>query len=177
MQLTYRNFFKSFNRNILHTIFILICWCSSLFLGMYLALQVKVYNLLMMRTFLESRMSIVSLACVVILPLLISMIAFRLDRFTLLLTVVCIKACAFGFSCSVVYAFFGDAGWLVRWLLIFTDSILVISQLYYWLRNALTPSRSVYQGVPAYLLLSALLISLEHCFISPLVVSLSERML
>ena len=172
MQLIYRNIFKNINRNVLHTITLLICWCVFLFIGIYTALRVNVQSLLMMRESLMTSTSIFGLACVALFPLLLSVVAFRSGRFLLLVTTVCIKAYAFAFTCCCIYSIFSDAGWMMRWLLVFTDSILLIALMYYWIRNTLQPPANAVRGAGGYLILSSLMIAVDCCFISPLIITL-----
>ncbi len=172
MQIHYRKFFMHFKYNILHTTLVLVCWCVMFLFGVYIASHVNSHNLLLMRTMFESRMSIVSLMCVVLIPFLFSLVAFRLNKFFLLILVVCIKAYAFGFMSCLVYALFFQAGWLMRWLLIFADSVLVIPQLYFWLRNTLSPDPSYVKGRALFLLLSCIAVGTDYFLVSPLAVSL-----
>ena len=131
-------------RNLKHNgffraVILLICWSGFLIFGIYSAAQVRYINSSLMRALINSRMTIVSLACVVFLPFFCSVVAFRLRWRLLLFLVVCIKAFAFGYSCCLVYLTFGNAGWLMRWLLVFTDSISVVPLLCYWCENTLNP--------------------------------------
>lgn len=171
MQIDYRNLRNS---NLMHTVILLACWCVFLISGTYIATQVQCLNTSLMHAVFNSRMSIVLFACVSLLPFLCSAVAFRLGRFFLLIPVVCIKAFLFGFSCCLINLLFGDAGWLMRWLLVFTDSFLVIPLLCYWFKNTLKPSCDAYQGVGAYIILVLVLLCLEFYCIKPILSKLTE---
>ena len=174
LQLICRKLLKFLKRLPLHTVILLACWCVFLFFGIYTAHRVNTTYSSMMHAFINSRMSIVSLTCVAFLPFLYSMVAFRLNQFYLLIPVVCIKAYAFGFICSLICVLFGTAGWLMRLLLVFTDSILVIPLLCYWCVNTLSSGKTRYSEIWSYIFLLLISVSIEYSFISPILAKLLD---
>lgn len=170
MQITH----QIFSSSQIKAAILLTSWCSFLLFGIYTASQVSVLHSSLMHVLLHSHMSIVSLACVVLLPFFYSIVAFRLNQFYLVIPVVCIKAFTFGYSCSLISVLFGNAGWLMRWLLVYTDSILVIPLLCYWLRNTIHSIKTAYQGIGGYLFLTSMLLFVEYFYIEPIITKLSE---
>ena len=111
-------------------------WILGIVLGFGFSFQTTVYTSSLMLSAANCRLSIVGLLFVLIFPFLISFVLFRLFKPLLVLPILFFKA--FSFSCcvfSIVLAF-GDAGWLARWLLVFSNSLAVVIYIRFCLRHA-----------------------------------------
>ncbi len=120
-----------------------------------------------MHTAVHSRVSIRFLLCATLFPFLFSAIAVFLSQPGLLLLIAFGKAFSAGLTGMCLCAAFGDAGWLVRWLLCFS-SCLSLPVLYgYWLRHI--GSRAEELFCPTALLLSAAILigSIDYFVIVP----------
>jgi hypothetical protein len=79
--------------------------------------------------------SIVSLAITVFLPLLISAFAVFTSRLWVLYPLAFYKAFVFSFSAYGALIAFGSAGWLIRFLLLFSDFLLLPVLYFFWHRQ------------------------------------------
>lgn len=90
----------------------------------------------LMHAYCQSRVSIVSLLIVPLLPFLLSAYAVYFSDFRLLFVLSFLKAFSFGFCAWIVTCAFGGAGWLVRGMLLFTDLVTLPVLWLYWIRCA-----------------------------------------
>lgn len=105
------------------------------FIGAYISRMVPNSFLNLIYTNGDRAVSLWSLAVVLLLPLLISFVAFYFRIPILILLIGFLKAITFSFcSCGILYAY-GDAGWLLRFLLLFSDSTMLFLLCWYWLRH------------------------------------------
>ena len=79
--------------------------------------------------------SIVGLFCVLSLPLLLSVAAVHFSAYRLLYFIAFSKGITFSYCACYVFAAFGDAGWLVRLLVMFSDSSMLVPLFWFWNRN------------------------------------------
>ena len=108
----------------LHRNFIVafICvWAAGLIFGAAAAACLGKSNFSLMRTVLNSRVSIVSLLITAALPFLFTAYAVSVPAKGLLLFICFFKAYTFSFTGYLISAAFGTAGWLLQPLLQFTD--------------------------------------------------------
>lgn len=98
---------------------------ASLVFGTLLAAFADNSSFSWMRLAADSRLSIVCLFAVQLLPFLIAAYAVHISRLWLLYTVCGCKLFIFAYMGAFIFMAFGSAGWLVRWLLLFSDIILV----------------------------------------------------
>ena len=114
--------------------------------------------------------------CVVLLmPLLASLVPFYFNIPILVLPIAFFKAFIFGFcSCCIAFAY-GDAGWLVRSLLLFSDSTMLIVLCWYWLTH-LDGNRFRLKQDTFLCLCVALVIGItDYMYISPFAALLLQR--
>ena len=100
--------------------FLIFLWCIGFACGANLARRTGNFVSLM-RACCESRVSIVGLVTVPFLPFLFSAVAVYLSSLPLLYLTAFFKTFSFGFCIFAVTRSFGSAGWLIRFLLLFTD--------------------------------------------------------
>lgn len=85
---------------------------------------------------ISGSVSIVHLLSVILLPFLLSALAVFFSKPKLIFAIAFLKAFNFAFISAGVFAAFGCGGWLVRWLLMFSDCLTMPLLWLYWLRNA-----------------------------------------
>ena len=119
--------------------------------------------------------SFLGLAVVLTGPLLVSFLAFYFTVPILILPIAFMKAVIFGFcGCCILFAY-GDAGWLVRLLLLFSDSTMLTALCWYWLKH-LDGTRFGLKQNTLLCLLSALIIGItDYMYISPFAAILLQR--
>ena len=110
-------------------------WCAGLICGISAAACAGILPSLM-RACCQSRVSIVSLLFVPLLPFLFSAFAVFISCPRLVCFVGFLKAFSFGLCLRAVSAAFGSAGWLVCSLLLFTDCVTMPALFWFWLRHA-----------------------------------------
>lgn len=137
------------------------------FLGVCFSLGASDSFYSMMRMAVFSPASITGLLSAVTLPFLCSAIAVYLKQPLLLLPVAFLKA--FCFSCVGlgVLSCFGSAGWLIWFLLQFSDCCTLPVLYWYWRRHI--SGTGSFDWAVSMVILSALLLvgSFDYCVISP----------
>ena len=107
----------------------------SLILGALLAARAETSAFSLMRLAVPSLVSIVPLLALQLLPFLIAAYAVSISG-PWLLTVVCsFKLFFFSYFGTLIWIAFGAAGWLVRFLLLFSDIILIPVLCWYCFRR------------------------------------------
>ena len=109
-------------------------WICGLYFGSFAASQNSAL-VSMMRTAAQSRVSIVSLLPVLLLPFLISAFAVSISKPWLIILVCFSKAFSFGLHVGAISIAFGSAGWLARMLLLFSAGCCVPVLYWFWLRH------------------------------------------
>lgn len=166
---TYKNFLSKHKRVVL-SLLLALFWCIGLLAGYTVA--TKTSFTVLMHTFSLQRVSFVGLVFATIFPLSLSAAAFRLSLPLLILPIAFTKAFLFSFCASALTLIYADAGWLARWLYTFSDSIMVIFLLWFWVRN-ITKRAGIFQKDFAVSLFAAsLLICIDYFIVSPFSVML-----
>lgn len=110
-------------------------WIAGFLLGSYYGLRLTDKSCFLLHNAVYNPASFFSLYLVLFSPFILSTLLIRshIPFATLLITFT--KALSFGFcACGTVVAF-SSAGWLIRSLLLFSDSIIVVLLLWFWIRN------------------------------------------
>lgn len=110
-------------------------WIAGMLTGLHISNTVNAFDNSLMRAAVLSGVSMVGLLAVVLFPLILSAIAvyFSVPLFFFLLSFG--KAFGFAFCSFRILTAFGSAGWLVRWLLLFSDTCMSVVLLWFWIRN------------------------------------------
>ena len=119
------------------------CFLVGFVLGVRMSCGVD-FSVSLMRGAMAGSVSIVSLLCVLLLPLLFSALAVYFSKPRLLYCIAFVKAFAFAFVSAAITSGFASAGWLARWLLMFSDCLSLPLLWMYWLRHV--PGRRAFQA-------------------------------
>ena len=159
-------FYSCLHRNV-SVMVISACFLLGLILGIRFSHTVD-FSVSLMRGALCGAVSIVRLLSVLLLPLLFSALAVYFSKPRLLYGIAFLKAFLFAFVSGSVVSCFGSAGWLARWLIMFSDCMSLPLLWLYWLRHI--PGRNPFQGTDTILTASglALIAILDHTLIMPL---------
>ena len=125
----------------------------------------------LMYTAAQSRVSIVCLLPVMLLPIVISAFAVSVGLYWLLIPVAFLKTFLFGFLCSGIVILFPDSGPLFAFLFLFMDFLSMPVLCWYWLRCI----HSREAGSRACVLSISCIVGiclLNYLFISPFLASL-----
>lgn len=142
-------------------------WISGLVTGVVTSYFAGNSFFSLMRSVISSPVSIVGLLSAMLLPLLFSAFAVYISSPWLLIPTVFLKGFFYAYLCFGILLCFGDAGWLIRLLLIFSDTLMLPVFWMYWIRG-LRGGRSdlLIRTAPAFS--TALLIgSIDFSVISP----------
>ena len=143
-------------------------WVFGLICGVFFALHTSDITVSLMRSVLYDRLSIVGLLVALVFPFVLSAILLRYLSTLAIVPLVFLKAYLFSWCACGVYFAFGDAGWLVRWFLIFSDSLIVVLLLWYWLSHA-SGRRDAMKSELFLCITTALLVGcFDYCVISPI---------
>ena len=149
------------------TFFLAFFWLSGLICGILVFLSAGNSLIPLMRSALSAPVSIVGLLCVSMLPFLLSVFAVFVSNPRLILLVSFGKAFFFSLVSLGVIQAFGSAGWFVRWLLLFSDSVSLPLLYWYWCRY-ISGSREFCGWETCGVLSLGLLIgSVDYCLVSP----------
>ena len=142
-------------------------WIAGLLCGLFFVSKAAEPLSLLMHTAVYNHITLFGLAAVLFLPLIASAAAVYLGAHILIFPICFIKSFAFGVCLCGVSVAFGSAGWLVRVLLLFSDSCMIVVLLWFWYRH-LTGDRSVLRRDTVLCAAVALFVGLvDYLFVSP----------
>lgn len=149
-------------------------WISGLICGFLVYLSAETSLVPLMHSILSETVSIVSLLCVTALPFLLSIFMVFFSKPWLILPICFCKAFLFSFVSIGILQLYGSAGWLIRFLLLFSDCVTVPFLYWFWLR-CLTRTDLFFGCTSAFLLALGFLIgSMDYRIISPVLARLIE---
>lgn len=148
---------------------IILFWFFGL-LSALLVLKLTPYSL-MYPLFIE-RVSIVGMIVSLTFPFIFSYILLNRGYFYLVLPIILLKAFGYMFCFCCYSKIFGTSGWLVRSLLLFSDSIAVFLLLYYCYRYATGNRKGSFQYFRFSILALILSGCLDYYIVSPFIMML-----
>lgn len=101
-------------------------WVIGLVFGFFIAMSLSSDNLSLIRSVKYSGVSILGFLISLLLPLLISMVAAWLRLPHVILPLAFLKAFSYSFSATGIALAFGEAGWLIYRLYLFSDSCMCV---------------------------------------------------
>lgn len=155
--------------------FLGVSWLSGMVLGTLTANATKDDLIPMIQSSICSPVSIIGLLAAALLPFLLSAFAVLMSEPWLLLIISTFKAFSFSFCACGVSLAFGQSGWLVRFLFLFSDLCLVPLLYFYWLRHISGNIKVRQWELPICLCAAAAIGGIDYCFIAPFLVSLMEK--
>ena len=121
----------------------------------------------------SSQLSIVGLCTSAFVPYLFSVFAVYVSVPRMLIPICFGKAFLYAYVSCGVWAAFGQAGWLIHWLLLFVDTMSLPVLLLYWLRH-ISGTRGYRPGATAsYFTALVTIVILGYGLIAPLLGALS----
>ncbi len=149
------------------TVILAFCFLSGLISGLLLFRQAA-FSVSLMRSALCSDVSIFRLLCVILLPFLFSAFAVYFSKPRVLYLIAFLKAFLFAFVSAGITLAFGSAGWLVRWLVMFSDCLSLPLLWLYWQRNVSGQQGFRLAEFGVFAGIACLIGCLDHAFIVPL---------
>ena len=163
--------FVVFQNRKVSTIILAFCWCAGLLTGCFLANHAGNIHSSMMRRAVSCPVSIASLV-VLLLPFLFSAFAVYVSQYWLLVPIVFWKAMSFSRVACWITAAYGSAGWLMRFLLMFTDLFTLPLLVLFWLRYGGKGRRLTALSALAYCAAAVSIGSVDFWIISPFLAGL-----
>lgn len=155
-------------------VFLAFSWLTGLLAGAASAYTAGDILFPLMRSAPGCSVSIVSLLCVACFPFLISAFAVFISQPWLLLAVSFGKAFCFALVSTGILASYGSGGWLLRWLLCFSDCAVLPLLYWYWMRYISGDRAFSGPETGLALCLGLLIASADHHFIVPLLARLTD---
>lgn len=144
---------------------IALVWLSGLLFGAYILCKTDYITLIDSLVF--SRISIVGLCLSLIIPLLLSYILIRHQRLYFIFPVVFFKAITFFCCYGSLWIIYQNAGWLICWMVMFSDFFLVILLLFLWYRAATGKKHSYSFNILVYIVIPFTIVCIDYFYISP----------
>ena len=149
-------------------------WCFGLVTGAAFAASAHISSFPLMRTALMSCVSISGAVAVLLLPLLFSAFAVYISKIRLLIPIAFLKAFFFSYLGTAVMRSFPSSGWMLRFLLLFSDCLAAPLLILLWLRLSRSSPRTCAVSIPAAAIALSLIGCLDFYIVSPFLVSLTS---
>ena len=151
---------------------LVLCWIFGLFAGYFFIIGHGDSISSLMHTAVNQRVTIVGLVLTLFFPLIISAMAVHLRSPLVLLVLVFLKAFCFSGCYFAVGIAFKGAGWLVRWLLLFSDSCMVVMLLWLWLEIIAGEVHTFKHSLITCVISAIIVGCIDYFVISPFLVTL-----
>lgn len=163
---------RCFNRCSFRVIILAFLWTASFIIGAVCTFD-DIYTVSMMRRAISCPVSIVGLFAVLILPLLISVLALLFRKLTVIYIFTAIKAYFSGATICAVCAAFRYAGWLVRLLLLFSDTVISVLVLLLLIRHIDGVKASFWRDVLVCFIAVTICGCIDYLQVTPFLMSLA----
>ena len=151
---------------------LLACWVMGSGSGLWLATQFD--GAALMEAVVCRPMSTDGILVVAVLPFLICSLAVQCSELWILPVYGGAKACAFCYNACAVSVTFGDCGWLIRCLLLFSDLFVIPGLCVFCLRYISGGKALLRREWYIWFLLAVLVGSLDYFVVSPFLVGLFQ---
>lgn len=159
----------------IHSLFVLaFCWIFALGLGYILACSTQEITPSLMHRIVREPVSIVGLAGMLFLPVILSAIAARFSMSWLMFLIAMLKGVCYGFCTYQLLIAYCDAAWLFRFLLMFSDSCMLIPLFAFWIRHLNGSNLYLRRDTIVLLLVSFAVGCIDYLAVSPFVLRLIE---
>lgn len=142
-------------------------WCTGLILGVYTASIAENTLVSLMRSAVFSSVSIVGLLGSFLLPFLFTVLAVFLSKSWLILPICLAKSFSFALCARAVALAFGDSGWLLQLLFLFSDTIMLSVLCWFWARHIEGGRVTVIRDAAICIVVFIILGTLDYCCVSP----------
>jgi len=143
------------------------CWIGGLILGMLIAGRMREVLIPLVRSVSVQPAGISGLMVASVLPCLLCAYGVTLGELWVLPLVGGMKAFAFGFCGCGISLTFGQSGWLMRLLLLFSDSLILVPLYLFSLRHICGRTSRVRRDLAILLPFSAGVCLVDYGLISP----------
>lgn len=147
--------------------FLAFLWCLFLFIGVYLGLETDLNFFLLLPGVPNKPSLIVLLFLIRLLPLIVTLVAFRLQWTPLVFIIALLRSFSCGYLTSLIWFNYKSAGWLICCCFFICAAIQNVILLQIWLSIL---STKISQRILSLFLLIWIIIALfDHFTISPFI--------
>lgn len=142
-------------------------WLTGLLFGTAVSFFIRDYLTAFLSIFSPTFFSVPGKFLIALLPFLLSAFAVSFSHHVWLFWICGIKAVCFSICCFLFCLCYGQAGWLARWMFMFSDVCSLPFLFFYWLRHLGTHGdRSFYKHIIFWLPVVALVI-IDYRIVTP----------
>ena len=154
-----------------YAVSVLACsWIAGLFLGIFISGKVSL-DLDILAVAFQNRSSII-LMTVMLLPVVASVFVQYAQQLWMLPLVAFLKSFSFAYVSRIIFIHFGSAGWLIQFLVMFSDCILLPVLWWFWCRLLQDKQRSSISLAVLMIFLTIIITVFEDFFIFPILSAL-----
>ena len=162
--------FSPYSRKV-RSILLAFTFLCGMILGCVIYQSAELESVRLMRSAVHGPVSIVGLLIVVLLPFLFSAVAVYISKPCLLLGVAFCKGLFFSLVSMGVMGAYGSAGWLMRFLLMFTDIVSMPVLVFFWLHSGVSGRISL-REILVILAICVCICGIDARIISPVLMGL-----
>lgn len=142
-------------------------WIIGLLFGAVIALSADTFLVPTMLSALQGSLSIFGLLIALLLPLLITALAVYISQPILLFPLAFLKAFLFAFSAVGVFASVGESAWLIKGLLMFSDTLALPFLWWLWLQVVDSEDGTVLRCMVPAAVFVVLIGCFDYAFVAP----------
>lgn len=154
------------------TVFLLLIWIAGSASGILFALMIHADVRPMLYDAISQPLSLIDILVVDLLPFLICTLAVSCSEIWVLPVVSFLKASAFSFTACAISMAFGESGWLIRFLLLFSNTLLLPVFCLYCQRYIRGNKASAFCERFIWFLIAAAIGCLDYFLVSPFLAEL-----
>lgn len=147
-------------------------WLAGLVAGVLTATQSTTIHNSLTQLLSYSRLSVIGFLASLSLPFLLSAIFFKMSLFCLVIPLIVWKAFSYGWCVCAILISFADAGWLLSRLFLFSDSIVTVLLLWFWVRCLDMKNNRRQVDLLLCLVITLAIGCIDCCVISPFGISI-----
>lgn len=152
----------------LHKLSVCIVWILGIVCGVFFSLNVDSLVYSYIRRASDGSLTFLSLIIARVSPIIISVVLTQIS-YALLFLYVYFKAFSYGFSLCVVLMAYGNAGWLLNILLLFSEFFVICNLLWLWIVSCSKSHGNNYKSLIISIVASTMIGLVDYIFISPYV--------
>ena len=158
---------RSCRKGNIHILLISVNWITGFLFGCYLGSQLTDTGVSVMHNVVSCPLSFFSLYFVLFFPFVVSAVFIKLSQPLLSLLVTFAKALFVGYCSCGILIVFSSAGWLIRSLVLFSDSLIIILLLWFWIRNIAGDGNKFKSDIILCAVLSFAISCIDYFAVSP----------
>ncbi len=144
----------------------LVCWIIGVFAGSFSAFSSDFVSALV-RLCVKTPISVIGAVSHLLFPLMFWYLCWLMSSRYLIICFSFVKAYSFSFCVTAVLLTFGDAGWLIQFLLLFADYVLNFALFIMLLQIVRKQRSTAVKTVSVYLFITAPAVLVDYFLLSP----------